>query len=147
MEITLEMVERLREKASVSYAEAKQALEYSEGNLLDALIYLEEKGNIPRTENAYFSTKDQPAPPPPPQEPPDPEPPVQKGVAGLVDAGDIHALPGEVYLGTAVPGIVPVGGNGNLVHPLAGIAGGVDVHQVLSSDIQALLGNRKALAA
>ena len=47
MEITLEMVERLREKASVSYAEAKQALEYSEGNLLDALIYLEEKGNLP----------------------------------------------------------------------------------------------------
>ena len=44
MEITLEMVERLREKASVSYAEAKQALEYSEGNLLDALIYLKEKG-------------------------------------------------------------------------------------------------------
>lgn len=73
MEITLEVVERLREKASVSYAEAKQALEYSEGNLLDALIYLEEKGNIPRTENAYFSTKDQPAPPPPPQEPPPPE--------------------------------------------------------------------------
>ena len=44
MEITLEQVERLREKASVSYGQAKQALEYSGGNLLDALIYLEEKG-------------------------------------------------------------------------------------------------------
>ena len=44
MEITVEMVERLREKAPVSYAQAKEALEYSEGNLLDALIYLEEKG-------------------------------------------------------------------------------------------------------
>ena len=40
MEITLEQVERLREKADVSYGQAKQALEYSGGNLLDALIYL-----------------------------------------------------------------------------------------------------------
>lgn len=47
MEITVEMVERLREKAPVSYAQAKEALEYSEGNLLDALIYLEEKGAHP----------------------------------------------------------------------------------------------------
>ena len=28
MEITLEMVERLKEKANVSYAQAKEALEY-----------------------------------------------------------------------------------------------------------------------
>jgi len=70
MEITLEMVERLREKAPVSYAQAKQALEYSEGNLLDALIYLEENGAIPRAENAYYSTRDQQpaAPPEPPRE-------------------------------------------------------------------------------
>ena len=47
MEITVEMVERLREKAPVSYAQAKEALEYSEGNLLDALIYLEEKESQP----------------------------------------------------------------------------------------------------
>lgn len=63
MEITLEMVERLREKAGVSYAQAKEALEYSGGNLLDALIYLEEKGAIPREEGAYFSTRSE-APPP-----------------------------------------------------------------------------------
>ena len=62
MEITLEQVEKLREKANVSYALAKQALEYSGGNLLDALIYLEEKGAIPREEGAYFSTKGSPAP-------------------------------------------------------------------------------------
>lgn len=67
MEITLELVERLREKAPVSYAQAKQALEYSDGNLLDAMIYLEESGAIPRRESAYYSTKDsQPSPPPPP---------------------------------------------------------------------------------
>lgn len=57
MEITLEQVERLREKAPVSYAQAKQALEYSQGNLLDALIYLEEQGAIPRPQNAYYSTQ------------------------------------------------------------------------------------------
>ena len=65
MEITLEQVERLKEKADVSYAQAKQALEYSGGNLLDALIYLEEQGAIPRQEGAYFSTKGETAPPPP----------------------------------------------------------------------------------
>ncbi|MGI5962772.1 MAG: ubiquitin [Lawsonibacter sp.] len=59
MEITLEQVERLREKASVSYAQAKEALEYSGGNLLDALIYLEEKGTIPRPEGGYYSTRNQ----------------------------------------------------------------------------------------
>ena len=57
MDITLEQVERLREKADVSYAQAKEALEYSGGNLLDALIYLEERGMIPRPEGAYYSTR------------------------------------------------------------------------------------------
>ena len=72
MEITLEQVERLREKAAVSYGQAKAALEYSGGNLLDALIYLEERGVIPRPEDTYYSTKG--AAPPgrsaPPSEPP-----------------------------------------------------------------------------
>ena len=67
MEITLELVERLKEKANVSYAQAKEALEYSGGNLLDALIYLEEKGAIPRAEGAYFYTRSE-TPPPPPQD-------------------------------------------------------------------------------
>ena len=64
MEITLEQVEHLREKANVSYGQAKAALEYSGGNLLDALIYLEEKGIIPRPEDAYYSTKSEAVPPP-----------------------------------------------------------------------------------
>ena len=64
MEITLEMAERLKEKANVTYAQAKEALEYSGGNLLDALIYLEEKGTIPRDEGAYYSTKSETLPPP-----------------------------------------------------------------------------------
>lgn len=79
MEITLEMVERLREKANVSYAQAKEAMEYSGGNLLDALIYLEEKGAIPREEGAYFSSRSE-APPPPPS--PEPLPAQLPGKAG-----------------------------------------------------------------
>ena len=78
MEITLEMVERLREKAPVSYGQAKRALEYSGGNLLDALIYLEEQGAIPRQEGAYFTTRGE-TPPPPPPAPPAPEPEAETG--------------------------------------------------------------------
>lgn len=74
MEITLEQVERLREKAAVSYGQAKAALEYSGGNLLDALIYLEERGVIPRPEDTYYSTKGE-APPPPAQDLPLPAEP------------------------------------------------------------------------
>ena len=69
MEVTLEQVERLREKANVSYGQAKAALEYSGGNLLDALIYLEEQGVIPRPEETYYSTKNETPPPPPPELP------------------------------------------------------------------------------
>ena len=67
MEITLEMVERLKGKANVSYKQAKEALEYSGGNLLDALIYLEEKESIPRDAGAYYSTRSETPPPPPPR--------------------------------------------------------------------------------
>lgn len=63
MEITLEQVERLREKANVSYAKAKEALEYSGGNLLDALIYLEEQGTIPRFKGGGYSTRSETPPP------------------------------------------------------------------------------------
>ena len=40
----LEKVEKLREKSDVTYAEAKEALEKSKGDILDALIYLENQG-------------------------------------------------------------------------------------------------------
>ncbi len=41
MEITLEKIDSLRERANVSYAEAKAALEQNDGNMIDAIIYLE----------------------------------------------------------------------------------------------------------
>ncbi len=43
---TIEQVEKLREKANVSYAEAKEALEKCNGDMLDAILYLEEQGKV-----------------------------------------------------------------------------------------------------
>lgn len=43
MEITLEQVDKVKERTGVSYAEAKSALELTSGNVLDAIILLEEK--------------------------------------------------------------------------------------------------------
>jgi len=44
MNITLETIDDLRERTNASYSEAKEALEQTDGNLIDAIIYLEEKG-------------------------------------------------------------------------------------------------------
>ena len=46
MEVTLELVERLREHADVSFGDAKAALEHTGGDLLEALIWLERQGKI-----------------------------------------------------------------------------------------------------
>ncbi|HEY5563431.1 MAG TPA: DUF4342 domain-containing protein [Clostridiaceae bacterium] len=56
-EITLEKVDLIRERADVTYNEAKEALEASEGNVVDALIYLENKIKTD-SENKY-TTKDE----------------------------------------------------------------------------------------
>ena len=42
MEITLEKVDKVIERTGVSYKEAKEALEISEGEVLEAIIYIEE---------------------------------------------------------------------------------------------------------
>ena len=47
-------VEKLREKAGVSYEEAKAALEQSDWDLLDAIVLLEKEGKV---KEAAFSTK------------------------------------------------------------------------------------------
>lgn len=43
MEIDLEKIDIVRERTKVTYAEAKDALEKSDGNVVDAIIYLEGK--------------------------------------------------------------------------------------------------------
>lgn len=53
-----EKVEKLREKANVTFEEAKAALEEAGGDLLDAMIVLEKQGKAePRKET--YSTKDE----------------------------------------------------------------------------------------
>lgn len=42
MKITMDMIEDLKKRKDVSYAKAKEALEYSNGDLLEAIIYLED---------------------------------------------------------------------------------------------------------
>ena len=53
----LEMIEKLMEKANVTYEEAKGVLESVKWNLLDALIALEKEGKIKTPEPASYTTK------------------------------------------------------------------------------------------
>ncbi|SHI10544.1 hypothetical protein SAMN02745823_02457 [Sporobacter termitidis DSM 10068] len=54
---TLEQVEKLREKANVSFEEAKAALEACNDDLLDAIIYLEKQGRVNAPVNGgYYSS-------------------------------------------------------------------------------------------
>ncbi len=56
---TLEQVEKLRTMANVSYDEAKIALDATNGDLLEAIIYLEKQGkvNAPTGDGYYSSEK------------------------------------------------------------------------------------------
>ncbi len=54
----IEMVEKLRQKANISYEEAKAALEANNWDLLDAMIMLERQGKVHADASAY-STADQ----------------------------------------------------------------------------------------
>jgi len=52
-----EMVEILREKANVSYEEAKAALELANWDLLEAMLLLEKEGKVLDDATASYSTK------------------------------------------------------------------------------------------
>lgn len=52
-----EKVEKLRERANVSYEEAKQALENSNWDILDAMIYLEQSGKVHGPEQSSYTTQ------------------------------------------------------------------------------------------
>jgi gas vesicle protein len=45
MEISLEQIELVKDRTGVSYKEAKDALEFTNGNVVDAIIYVEENIN------------------------------------------------------------------------------------------------------
>ncbi len=52
----LEKVEKLREKTGVTYEEAKGALEASDYDLLDAIIYLEQLGKVSAPKMGAYTT-------------------------------------------------------------------------------------------
>ncbi len=52
----LEKVEKLRERANVSYEEAKAALDKTGGDLLEAIVLLEREGKVKAPEQSSFST-------------------------------------------------------------------------------------------
>lgn len=53
----LEKVEKLREKTGVSYEEAKAALEATNYDVLDAIIYLEKNGKVKAPEVTSYTTE------------------------------------------------------------------------------------------
>jgi hypothetical protein len=55
---TLEQVEKLRTMANISYDEAKTALDATNGDLLEAIIYLEKQGKVTTpTGGGYYSSE------------------------------------------------------------------------------------------
>ncbi|HZK01902.1 MAG TPA: DUF4342 domain-containing protein [Anaerovoracaceae bacterium] len=55
--ITLEQIEKLREKANVSYDDARNILEKTNGDILEALIELEKQGKVtPPEGGGYYSS-------------------------------------------------------------------------------------------
>lgn len=51
MDINLEKIDLVRDRTGVSYKDAREALEAVEGNVVEAIIYIEEKQNIKWTDN------------------------------------------------------------------------------------------------
>ena len=94
-----EMVEVLREKASVSYEEAKAALEKSGWDLLDAMLLLEQEGKVPPQSCSYSTREETRAQ--------DEQPAGHRGPEGL--RGVIR------YLGKMLRKLIVIGNNNSLV--------------------------------
>ena len=55
-----EKIEKLRERAQVSYEDAREAYEHCDGDLLDALVYLEKQGKVkPPQGDGYYRSEQQ----------------------------------------------------------------------------------------
>ncbi len=105
MEQNLELVEKLVEKTGVSYAQAKEALEQTDWDILEALILLESQGKINRQSAAYSTRKE--------EEPEKEEQPPEKNASrfgaflrDLIDKGNKNCL--EVHRSGELVLSVPV---------------------------------------
>jgi hypothetical protein len=58
MEITLEKIELVKDRTGVSYKDAKDALEAAEGNVVDAIIAIEEQVNLSGTAKVIDKSHD-----------------------------------------------------------------------------------------
>jgi len=57
--ISMEKVEKLRKHADISYSEAKKVLEETDGDILEAVVKLEEEGRIkPPGSGGYYNSND-----------------------------------------------------------------------------------------
>ncbi|AGK96296.1 DUF4342 domain-containing protein [Clostridium pasteurianum] len=54
MSVKVELIDELRKRANVSYEEAKEALEKCNGDLVEALIYLEKQNKVKSDEGSSF---------------------------------------------------------------------------------------------
>lgn len=57
-----EMVETLRQHANVSYEEAKQALEETNWDMLEAMVLLEKQGKVKNSAGGTYTTRQEPQP-------------------------------------------------------------------------------------
>ena len=57
MDSTLEKIDEVRKRAGVSYGEAKEALESCNGDVVEAIIYLENKKKTTEDKNKYGGDK------------------------------------------------------------------------------------------
>ena len=54
----IKLVDRLKNKTNISYEEAKTVLEKSNWDILDAMLYLEEQGKVPKPSASIFYTNE-----------------------------------------------------------------------------------------
>ena len=54
----IKLIDKLREKANISYEEAKTVLENNNWDILDALLYLEESGMVEKPSVSIFYTNE-----------------------------------------------------------------------------------------
>lgn len=54
----LKLIEKLKDKANISYEDAKDALENSDWDILDSMIYLERKGKIKKPSISIYYTNE-----------------------------------------------------------------------------------------